>query len=65
MIYTNIHHLKFSAVLISLRDLLSSEGGTNVKRTSRPMAVIAILKLGIQNELRLNPLPVQAPEQSQ
>ena len=31
-----------------------------IERTCRPMVEVAILKLGIQNELRLNPLPVQA-----
>ena len=31
-----------------------------IERTCRPMVEIAILKLGIRNELRFNPLPVQA-----
>ena len=31
-----------------------------IERTCRPMIEIAILKIGIQNELRLNQLPVQA-----
>ena len=30
-----------------------------IERTCRPMVEIAILKLGIQNKLRLKPLPVQ------
>ena len=30
-----------------------------IERTCRPMVEIAILKLGIRNELRFNPLPVQ------
>ena len=31
-----------------------------IERTCRPMVEIAILKFGIQNELRLNPHPVEA-----
>ena len=64
-----LYHLKLSVVVISVKDLLSPEilrletlsliFLLIIQRTYRAMVEIAILKLGIQNKLRLNPLQLQ------